>query len=132
MRKMSAVLGLVSLLVAGAGCVPAGGGGGGAKSGGPEWWHSSVTLANNSSFAIKHIFLSAYDQESWGADQLGADVLESGQAVKFEGIECNKYDLRLIDEDGDECVVQDIDLCLEDAQWELTNDNLLACQGWGG
>jgi hypothetical protein len=117
-------------LATSSGCfVPAGGGAAGGKTT-PQWWQSSVTLANQSSYAIEHLFLSPQNQGSWGPDQLGADILASGQTVKFDGIDCDTYDLRLVDEDGDECVVPGVDLCLEDAQWELTDEALLSCQ-WG-
>ncbi len=50
--------------------------------------------------------------------------------AQLNGIDCDKYDLRLVDEDGDECIVQDLNLCDEDAHVEINDQNLLSCQGW--
>lgn len=94
----------------------------------PSWWDSTLTFSNSSQFEIAHIYLSPEDEDDWGPDQLGKDVLGSGDKVEFSGIDCDTYDVKLIDEDGDECVLSDIDLCLEDQEFEITDAALVACQ----
>lgn len=96
----------------------------------PSWWHSKVTVENKSHYAIHHFFLSPAHDTHWGEDLLGTDILEPGETLEVKKIECDSYDLKLEDEDGDDCIVEDIDLCLEDADWELTDKDLLSCQGW--
>jgi hypothetical protein len=44
----------------------------------PAWWHSSITFQNHAKTPIHHIFLSPWDHESWGPDQLGHETLEPG------------------------------------------------------
>jgi hypothetical protein len=102
-----------------------------ASAGAPAWWHSSLTLENHSQTAVAHLFLTPYDHVAWGPDQLNNDVLLPQEAASLTGLDCATYDLRLVDEHGEECVVQDIDLCVEDAVWALTDDQLASCQGWG-
>lgn len=94
----------------------------------PSWWESELSFVNSSDYDIHHIYLSSTDEFSWGPDQLRNDVLESGAEVEFTGIDCDDYDIKLIDEDGDECVLEDVDLCLEDQAYEITNSDLIACE----
>jgi hypothetical protein len=96
----------------------------------PAWWHSSVTVVNKSKFDIHHIFLSESDNPHWGEDQLGKDILEQGDSLKLTHLECDDYDIKFVDEDGDECVVEEVNLCLEEAKWVITTKDLLECEGW--
>jgi len=65
---------------------------------------------------------------TWGADLLGADILEPGDVLQTTGIECDTYDIRIIDEDGDECILDTVDLCVDDAVWSIDDLELAACQ----
>lgn len=96
----------------------------------PSWWKSTVTIDNQSNYAIHHLFLAPWNESNWGADQFGADVLNPGESGTISGIECNRFDMKIIDQDGDECVLQDVDLCQEDAHWEITDKELISCQNW--
>jgi hypothetical protein len=96
----------------------------------PEWWHSSVAIDNESHFAIHHLYLTESHKDKWGKDWLGSDPLEKGEKVTITGLECESYDLKLVDNDGDVCVVSDINLCLEDASWKMTDVALAVCQAF--
>jgi hypothetical protein len=95
-----------------------------------EWWHGSITVANDSNYDINHLFLTPSHEVHWGPDQLGQEVLASHHEMTLVGLECEAYDLKLIDHEGDECVVHDIDLCLQDAHWHLTDHELSTCTGF--
>ncbi len=95
-----------------------------------EWWHGSISLTNSSSYAVHHLFLTPAHEAHWGPDQLGNDVLESREVITVAGLDCAHYDLKFIDHEGDTCIVEDIDLCLQDAHWELTDGQLAACTGF--
>ena len=97
---------------------------------GHEWFHGSITIDNDSDYAVHHVFLTPAHAISWGPDQLGTDVLFPHETAALAGLECEEYDLKLVDNDGDTCVVEDIDLCLQDAHWHLTNAQLAACSGF--
>lgn len=94
----------------------------------PDWWHSTVKLTNASSWAIRNVYLTPFDAEHWGRDQLGTHTLKTGASLELTGIACDTYDIRLVDEEGDACIIQDVDLCLQDARWTLDNDELVGCQ----
>lgn len=89
---------------------------------------SSLTIENDSSYTFVEINLSPVNTVAWGADLLGADVLAPGEILEASGIECGTYDIRIIDEDADECILDTVDLCLENAVWRIDDLELAACQ----
>jgi hypothetical protein len=92
---------------------------------------ASIKIINNSDWDIHHFYLSAIDDSRWGPDQLGADILESGgDAFTLSDIPCDSYDVKVVDEDDDECVVEDVDLCRDHTVWKISNKELLSCEGW--
>ena len=92
---------------------------------------ASMRIVNSTPWAIHELFLSPIDEFDWGPDQLGRDTIEPGDAFTLSGIDCDSYDVKLVDEDDDECVVEDVDLCGGGAVWKLTPDALVACQAFG-
>jgi hypothetical protein len=91
---------------------------------------ATVEIRNRSDWDIHQFFLSSVEEEEWGPDQLGDDVLESGATFELTGIPCDSYDVKLVDEDGDECVVSAVDICRQDQGWVIDNDDLLSCEGY--
>jgi len=91
---------------------------------------SDVTIHNDSEWSIHHFFLSSSTEGEWGPDQLGDEVIKNGGSFTLTGIPCDEYDVRLVDEDGDECVVEAVDVCGEDDSWLITDEDLLDCEGY--
>lgn len=92
-------------------------------------YDSVVTVKNGSLWEINQMYLSSVDEEEWGPDQLGDEVIAAqGGSFKLSGVPCDSYDVRLVDEDGDECVVREVDLCGENATWSISDEDLLACE----
>jgi len=90
---------------------------------------ASLQMVNMSDWTITELYLSSSSSSSWGPDQLGATVVTSGGgSFSLSGIACDNYDTRLVDEDGDECVLQGVPLCGGQEQWVVTSEDLLACQ----
>lgn len=97
-------------------------------SAGGEARESQVTIVNKSDWQIHQLFLSSVDEEDWGPDQLGDEIIDTDGRFTLQSIPCDDYDVRLVDEDGDECVVGGVALCADQDKWFITNDDLLACQ----
>lgn len=57
-------------------------------------------------------------------------MLEDGATLDLTGVECDDYDIRIVDEDGDECIVGGAELC-EGTYWQISQDDLLECEGFG-
>ena len=64
-----------------------------------------------------------------GPDQLGEHILPSGGQHTLVGTPCGRYDVRLVDEDGDVCVLENEFLC-GDEQAVIGHADLLACEGY--
>jgi hypothetical protein len=92
----------------------------------------SLTIRNASSYGIYHLQLSPYDDETWGEDLLAGDPLLPGEGGRVPVLQCSKYDLRMVDDEGGECIIQDIDLCFNDEDWTIGDEELASCgAGWG-
>jgi len=89
---------------------------------------SNVTVVNKAAWDIHHFFLSPADQNEWGPDQLGDQVISTGDSFQLTGVPCDEFDVKLVDEDGDECMVFDVDICGSNERWEIESSDLLECQ----
>ena len=92
---------------------------------------ANVRVTNKSDYTIHHLFLSPVEEEQWGADQLRDNVIETDGSFTITGIPCDEYDVKVVDEDGDECIIEEVDLCNQNAYWKITDEDLLACEGYG-
>ncbi len=89
---------------------------------------ANVKITNRSDWDIHHFYLSSVDEEKWGPDQLGDEVIASGDSFTLQGVPCDEYDIKLIDEDGDECVIGGVDICGQHQSWTITSKDLLQCE----
>jgi hypothetical protein len=89
---------------------------------------ATVTVVNESEWRLDHLYLSSVDDNEWGPDQLGASVIGKNESFKITDIPCDAYDVKLVDEDGDECIIESVDLCGSKETWKVTSKDLLACQ----
>ena len=89
---------------------------------------ASIKIINQSKWEIHHLFLSPRTSKEWGFDQLGEEILGTGQSFTLTDIECDTYDIKVVDEDGDECILEKQDLCAEPSVWKITDKGLRACK----
>ena len=89
---------------------------------------STVSITTESSWTITELYLSAVDVQEWGPDQLGEHVIEPNSSYNLSDVPCDVYDVRLVDEDADVCVVGGVKLCGSDSAWKIGDDDLLDCQ----
>ncbi|HEX4497524.1 MAG TPA: CHAT domain-containing protein [Thermoanaerobaculia bacterium] len=89
---------------------------------------STVTIVNNSRWAVQHIYISPTSDRSWGNDVLGNDILRPGQQTQIYNILCDSYGIKLVDEDRYVCVLEQINLCGSSRQWVITDDTLVQCE----
>jgi hypothetical protein len=88
---------------------------------------ANVVFVNQSSWQIHEIYFSPASQNSWGEDHLGSEVLEKGDSLTLSGVHAGRWDVRVVDEDGDECVLEDVRIDRSD-RWAITDSDLLGCQ----
>lgn len=89
---------------------------------------SKVVLTNKSAWAIHELYFSPTTAREWGQDQLGDKTIENGDTFTLNGVPCGAYDVRVVDEDGDECILEDVGLCAVKDTWVITDKDLLGCQ----
>jgi hypothetical protein len=95
--------------------------------------NSIIHIKNKSDWEIHHLFMSPTDQDRWGPDQLGNNTIApGGGSFELHKVPCDTWDIKIVDEDGDECVINDVDICGSKEGWVITNDNLLGCQSETG
>jgi hypothetical protein len=89
----------------------------------------SLKVMNRSKFDIYHLYMSSTEEDAWGPDQLGDDVLSAGGTHTITNIKPGEYDIKVVDEDGDKCVLNAVKM-FEDKQWDITTAALLKCEGF--
>jgi hypothetical protein len=89
-------------------------------------------IVNNSDWDIYHMHLSPTHKDTWGPDQLGENVIKhGGGSFTLHSIPCGHYDIKVVDEDGDDCIIEDVVMCKDHTHWDVTNKELSKCEGWG-
>jgi hypothetical protein len=100
--------------------------GGGGDDGGDDGG-ATLTISNDSSYILLEINLSPIDEAAWGPDLLGSETLDPGDTLELSSIDCDVYDIRVLDEDSDECILTDVDLCFDDSIWSIDDGELALC-----
>ena len=88
---------------------------------------SSLTIVNDSDYAIVEINLTPTDSVTWGRNLLGSDWLYPDEEITIDFIDCDYYDVRLVDDTYAECIIEDVDFCFDDDVWVITNTFLDNC-----
>lgn len=89
-------------------------------------YDSELKVQNESSVVIEKIYVAQVDASSWGPDVLGGEILFPGEGFTIE-LACDAYNVLVVDELGTECMLENLDLCFEDATWFVTNGQLDGC-----
>ena len=85
----------------------------------------TLTVENRSSYLIYELYVAPVGTVSWGPNLLSGDYLGPNEIIDID-VQCDDYDARLVDETGLECKVYNLDLCLNDAVWVITNNTCSA------
>ena len=85
-----------------------------------------LNITNDSSFRLDHIYISPHSSGTWGRDLLGDGYLHPDYQISFY-VQPNRYDVMLIDKDGDKCVIPNVGF-YRGTNWTVTNAILLTCE----
>ena len=89
---------------------------------------ASITIVNNSGREIRHVYLSAPDQNNWGSDQLVNSVISpNGGSFTISDVSCGGASIKVIAEDQEGCFSYQVVSCSEGATWTITNDTARDC-----
>lgn len=90
---------------------------------------ATITIVNNSSREIRHVYLSPADQNSWGPDQLGSSVIAAGGGSVTLNVACDASSIKVITEDHQGCFLYQIVACSQATTWTISNDATPDCGG---
>lgn len=80
----------------------------------PQRRNLDFTLVNKTGLTINEVYLSPTNDDEWGEDVMGKDVLKNGEKVDITfssaETECN-WDLKIVDEDDDDVEWTKLNLC---------------------
>ena len=89
---------------------------------------SQVELRNESRWSIEQLFFAPIGSGRWGPNPVSNNSIQPGDTFTLTDIRSDKYDDKIVDEDGNECVVRSVALCGDDKIWHLGDRDLLKCQ----
>ncbi len=79
----------------------------------------TVKFTNVSDWDIDHVYISHVGDNSWGGDLLGSDeVMTKGESINVEIPGDELWDVKIVAEDGQECINTDEDLTSSSA-WSV-------------
>jgi len=88
---------------------------------------ATINIENKSSWEIHEIYFAPSSQDDWGDDHLGKKVLKTDMTLSLTGVTAGKWDVRLVDEDEDECIVKNQQINASET-FVIEDEDLLGCQ----
>jgi hypothetical protein len=89
---------------------------------------TTITIVNNSTNEIRHVYLSAPDQNNWGSDQLVNSVIPSGGgSFTLSDVACSASGIKVITEDQAGCFLYKVVSCSQATTWTITNEATPDC-----
>jgi hypothetical protein len=72
---------------------------------------TSIQVMNQSNYTVQQLFFSHSSLGSWGADQLGANILPPGRAANYRLTNPGNYDFRIVWNNGRASEIRQINVC---------------------
>jgi esterase/lipase superfamily enzyme len=88
----------------------------------------TLKIQNASGVGIFSIYMSRPDHAAWEEDALGDGKLAPGNAITVTGIAPGSYDLKLVYENGNSCVIHNYRISNRTVSLKITPDLLLRCE----
>lgn len=89
-------------------------------------------IVNRSEWDIYHLYLSPTQKDKWGPDQLGDKIIKNdGGSFTLYNIPCGHYDIKIVNDDDETCIVEDVIICKDHTHRDITNTDLAECERAG-
>jgi hypothetical protein len=89
---------------------------------------ATITVTNNSSREIAHLYTSPTDRKEWSADQLPEGTkLQTAGSFTLTNVICENDQIKVIAEDKDGCFMYAATTCNEGAIWIITDSTSRDC-----
>ncbi len=86
-----------------------------------------ITITNNSTLEIRHVYLSHSDQKDWSKDQLNASSILPGGSHTLSNISWDQPNVKLIAEDQNGCFFYQTVTCEENSTWTISSNATPDC-----
>ena len=87
---------------------------------------TALTIVNNSSREIRHVFFSATTDDNWGPDQLNNSAIVVGGSRTLN-VSCSSSTIKVIAEDEDGCFFYQVVSCSESSSWTIDSSSTRDC-----
>jgi hypothetical protein len=88
--------------------------------------YHTLKIENDSAYKIHEVYVSPQGSPFWGSDRLGSDILAPDYLLNVFNLANGNYDVKLVDEDGDQCIRQIA--VYANRSWDITTAGLLGCE----
>jgi hypothetical protein len=86
----------------------------------------TITVANNSSWEIRHLYLSPANNDNWSPDQLNESSISPGASRSLD-VSWDQSTLKLVAEDQDGCFLSETVEASGNPVWTITSDATRNC-----
>lgn len=88
-----------------------------------------ITVTNNSTREICHLYLTPVDHDAWGPDLMSeGTTIRTGQSFTVSDVACSANEIKVVGEDREGCFVYGVVSCAQgSASWVITNDTQRDC-----
>jgi hypothetical protein len=88
----------------------------------------TITIVNNSSWEIRHLYLSPADSDNWGPDQLNNSPISAG-ATRQLNVSWEQSTVKLVAEDQDGCFLTTTVATSGSPSWTISSQSARNCGG---
>lgn len=86
----------------------------------------TISVANNSGWEVRHLYLSPADNDNWGPDQLNNTSISPG-ATRALQVSWDQSTVKLVAEDQDGCFLTTTVEATGSPVWTITNNTARDC-----
>jgi len=89
----------------------------------------SITVTNNATRPILHLYLSPADHDAWGPDLMSQNTsINTGQSFTITDVACSANEIKVVAEDQQGCFSYGVVSCAQGTtNWTITNDTPVDC-----
>jgi len=88
---------------------------------------ATLTIVNNSSREIRHVYLAHVDLDDWTADKLNNSVISPGQSGTISNFSWDQQQVKVIGEDQEGCFLTGVVASDNSPTWTITGQTAVDC-----
>ena len=90
---------------------------------------ATITVVNNSTLEIRHLYLTAPTSDNWSADRLGESAIAPGGSFALNDVSSDQGNIKVIAEDQNGCFFYKTVDCSSNSTWTIASDATPDCGG---